>query len=208
MRNGRRWKRREAKDSVSCVGTHAFSVVQMAEMDATQKRVWGVGQGGRRETQRSSSTHTHTHTRSSLSFSEMTVIHYRSLTDLIPECSPSVTPADLCQCDTVGRGNPPAARREALLTRSEFQHHGQRLACSTTCTFQLFPRFHSLCLCSEKRAFNSIFTLARLSACLLRREMVSCNLHLKDYSVYFNWDLIWEIVTVTSHDISLTSWIA
>lgn len=39
MRNGRRWKGREAKDSVSCVGTHAVSVVQMAEMDATQKRV-------------------------------------------------------------------------------------------------------------------------------------------------------------------------
>lgn len=32
-------ERHDAKDSVGCVGTHAGSVVQMAEMDATQKRV-------------------------------------------------------------------------------------------------------------------------------------------------------------------------
>lgn len=159
----------------------------------------------RRDSEEQQYTHTHTRARSSLSFSEMTVIHYRSLTDLLPECSPSVTPADLCQCDTVGRVNPPAARREALLALSEFQHHGQRLACSTTCTFQHFPLFHYLCLCSEKRAFIAIFTLDRLSACLLTGKMVSCNLYLKDYSVYFNWDPILEIVTVTWHNIPLTN---
>lgn len=111
-------------------------------------------------------THTHARVRSSLSFSGMTVIHYRSLTDLLPECSPTVTPADLCQCDTVGRVSPPAARREALLALSEFQHHGQGLACRAACTFQHFPPFHYLCLCSEKRAFIAIFTPALLPACL------------------------------------------
>ena len=127
-------------------------------------------------------THTHTRVRSSLSFSGMTVIHYRSLTDLLPECSPTVTPADLCQCDTVGRVSPPAARREALLALSEFQHHGQGLACRAACTFQHFPPFHYLCLCSEKRAFIAIFTPALLPACLWTGKMLSCNLYFKDYS--------------------------
>lgn len=48
-----------AKDSVGCVATHAVSVVQMAEMDATQKRVWEVERGGRGEEQQYTLKHTH-----------------------------------------------------------------------------------------------------------------------------------------------------
>lgn len=129
-----------------------------------------MGQGGRRRTQRSSSAH------STLSLREMTVIHYRSFTDLLPECSPTVTPADLCRRYRVGRVNPPAAHSEALLTLSDFQHHGQSLARSTAWPFQHCPLFHYLCLCSGKRVLLLFFTPAHLSACLLAGKILSFNL--------------------------------
>lgn len=54
-------ERSDAKDSIGCVGRLAVSVVQMAEMDATQKRVWEVRQGGKGGL-RGAAVHTHTHT--------------------------------------------------------------------------------------------------------------------------------------------------
>lgn len=137
-------ERGDAKDGAGYVGTHAVSAVQMAEMDATQKRVWEVEQ---RE-ERSSSTnthntrlHAHTHTYtlsgSTLTFSQMTVIHYWSFTDLLPECSPTVTPADLCQRVTVGW--------------SQSIHCSQRLSAPQTVLGYHSPHcplFHYPCLCS------------------------------------------------------------
>lgn len=81
-------ERSGAKDSVGFVGTHAVTEVQMAEMDATQKCVWEVGQGGGGGDSGAAAHCT-------LSFSEMTVIYYRSFSDLLTERSPTVTPADL-----------------------------------------------------------------------------------------------------------------
>lgn len=120
----------------------------------------------------------------------MTVIHYRSFTDLSPECSPTVTPPDLCQRYTVGRVNPPAAHREALLTHSNFQQHGQSLASSAACTFQHCPLFQYLCQGSEK-SFIVIFTPG-LSVCLfVGREDASFITFIGRINpVQFNWDLI------------------
>lgn len=53
-------ERRRAKDGVGCVGTHTVSVVQMAEMDATQKRSLRSGTGREGGKKRTSSTRTHT----------------------------------------------------------------------------------------------------------------------------------------------------
>lgn len=38
---------KEPRTTLACVGTHTVAEVQMAEMDATQKRVWEVGRGAR-----------------------------------------------------------------------------------------------------------------------------------------------------------------
>lgn len=74
MRNGRRGN---AWDSVGCVGTHAVSAVQMVEMDGCHPE----------DFEKWSRTHTH-------SFSQMTILHYRSFSDLSPECSATETSAD------------------------------------------------------------------------------------------------------------------
>lgn len=90
----RKWS--NAKDSVGCVGTP-----QMGS---------GTWRDEKDTTVHTKGTHNPTHT-PTLSLREVTVIHCSSFDDLLPECSPTVTPARY----TVGPFNPPAAHGAALL---------------------------------------------------------------------------------------------
>lgn len=87
MRNEAR-ERSDAKDSVGCVGSQAVSVVQMAKMDATQKRVWEVRPGGR---ERRDNTHSPTNTFSQWNDCNSLQIFHWPFTRVFATCGSSIS---------------------------------------------------------------------------------------------------------------------